>query len=186
LHENGLDTSPKVIAELGPGSSLGVGIAGLLSGANTYYSLDVLQSANIESNLKVFEDLVQLFQRRSDIPDNNEFVGARPQLKSYSFPHHILREDRLAECLRSDRIDEIKKAIGDIDSKKKNSGPISIRYFVPWDSPEVISEQSVDFIYSQAVLEHVANLPIAYEAMSLWLKKDGIMSHRIDFRSRGF
>ena len=37
--ENGI---PKVVAELGPGSSLGMGLCALLLGADTYYALDIV------------------------------------------------------------------------------------------------------------------------------------------------
>ena len=37
-------------------------------------------------------------------------------------------------------------------------------------------------LYSQAVLEHVDDLPGTYRAMRLWLKPDGLASHQIDFR----
>ncbi|RJP62040.1 MAG: hypothetical protein C4541_00460 [Candidatus Auribacter fodinae] len=40
-------------------------------------------------------------------------------------------------------------------------------------------------IFSQAVLEHIDNLPEAYESMRLWLKPDGFMSHQIDFKCHG-
>jgi hypothetical protein len=49
---NGLQTCPRVVAELGPGDSLGTGIAALLSGAEQYVALDVVPHANVERNLR--------------------------------------------------------------------------------------------------------------------------------------
>ena len=40
-------------------------------------------------------------------------------------------------------------------------------------------------IYSQAVLEHVDDLHGAYQAMYLWLKPRGFISHQIDFKCHG-
>ena len=60
-----------------------------------------------------------------------------------------------------------------------------ITYRAPWSDPAVIQEKSVDLIYSQAVLEHVDDLPTAYRCMHHWLKPGGYVSHRIDFRSHG-
>jgi len=60
-----------------------------------------------------------------------------------------------------------------------------ITYRAPWSDPDVIQEQSIDLIYSQAVLEHVDDLPTAYKCMHHWLKPGGYVSHTIDFRSHG-
>ena len=44
----------------------------------------------------------------------------------------------------------------------------------------MIQKESVDMIYSQAVLEHVDELPGVYGAMRRWLQANGVMSHQID------
>src|SRR4030095_16002954 len=56
-----------------------------------------------------------------------------------------------------------------------------ITYRAPWDSPDVIVHNSLDLIFSQAVLEHVDRLDETYLAMSTWLKPGGYASHVIDF-----
>ena len=43
--ETGLSTQPKVVAELGPGDSLGIGLAALVSGSSLYYALDIVPYA---------------------------------------------------------------------------------------------------------------------------------------------
>ena len=65
LHQVGLQKIPNAIAELGPGDSLGIGLAALLSGANEYYALDVRKYSNTEMNLKVLDELVDVFRNRS-------------------------------------------------------------------------------------------------------------------------
>ena len=55
---NGLTTHPDVIAELGPGDSLGIGLAALLSGANKYYAFDAVQYATNKRNFEIFYELV--------------------------------------------------------------------------------------------------------------------------------
>jgi SAM-dependent methyltransferase len=49
----------------------------------------------------------------------------------------------------------------------------------------VIENESVDLIYSHAVLEHVNDLESAYRTMYRWLRPGGFISHQIDFRSHG-
>src|SRR5262245_22309033 len=60
--ECGLNSDPKTVAELGPGDSLGVGLAALLSGAERYYALDVVEHANAAHNIVVLDALVELFR----------------------------------------------------------------------------------------------------------------------------
>jgi hypothetical protein len=181
--QHGLATQPQVIAELGPGDSLGIGLAALLSGAANYYALDIVDYANTEANLVMFHELVKLFQRKEPIPDEQEFPALRPLLESYEFPREILTDERLAQSLSSNRIQLIAEAIsGTGDSKKR---PIGIRYIVPWYDDRVIRAQSVDMIFSQAVLEHVDNLTQTYQSLYRWLKVDGFMSHQIDFGCHG-
>jgi len=50
LWENQLQAIPNTVAELGPGDSLGVGLAALLSGASKFYVLDVVLFANQTRN----------------------------------------------------------------------------------------------------------------------------------------
>src|SRR4029077_8230053 len=45
-----------------------------------------------------------------------------------------------------------------------------------------IERDSIDLVFSQAVLEHVDDLPATYRAMGLWLKPNGLTSNQIDFR----
>ena len=53
---------PKIVAELGPGDSLGIGLCALLSGAERYYAFDVVKYANPSKNMAIFEELVILFK----------------------------------------------------------------------------------------------------------------------------
>jgi len=175
----------RVIAELGPGDSIGAGIAALISGVETYYAFDIVKYANVEKNLKIFDELVLLFRKRADIPDNNEFPNLKPYLESYRFPKHILTNNKMAKLLNNERLEKIKDAITNME-KPHITNRIVIRYFVPWDDVSLIKKSSVDMIFSQAVMEHVDNLPDVYRNMYTWLEKDGFISHNIDFKSHGF
>jgi Methyltransferase domain len=172
---NGLCSRPPArVAELGPGDSIGIGLAALLSGADCYFGLDALPLANLRRNLGVFDQLTELFREHTDIPGDDEFPGVKPKLASYEFPLALF--DRPDE----QRIRRIRRSI-----EEPLGADSMIRYVAPWWSPEVIEQGGVDMIFSQAVLEHVDDLETAYRAMRGWLAPGGWLSHQIDFRCHG-
>lgn len=179
-NKNGFIEHPKIVAELGPGDSLGIGFAALISGADKYYGLDVIEFANNESNEEMFDDLVELFVKKTPIPDANEFPRLKPLLDSYEFPNYIFDDNYLEIILSKDRIDKIRSSI--IPESNNEMDYIPIKYIVPWDDEKVILKNSVDMIISQAVLEHVNDIEDSYVAMHKWLKPNGFMSHEIDFK----
>jgi hypothetical protein len=181
-HESQLNTNPSCVAELGPGDSLGVGIAALLSGANRYYALDAKPHAIPEVTLGVMDELVRFFQDRMDIPGDQEFPVTAPRLDSYAFPNSILTEARLQAALNPHRIDAIRGILRGIPTPATS---VSIQYAAPWDNPSVIEEGKIDMALSQAVLEHVDDVQSTYKALRLWLGPRGFMSHSIDFKSHG-
>ncbi len=173
----GLSVSPAHVAELGPGDSIGIGLAALISGADTYSALDAVPHAVSERNIAVFDDLVELFRRREPIPGPEEFPRVRPTLGDYSFPDWLLPASRLDMALAQDRIGRLRADL--------IAGTGAIRYIAPWNSEGLIKAGSIDLIVSQAVLEHVDDLPNAYRSMARWLRPGGYMSHQIDFKCHG-
>ena len=171
------------VAELGPGNSLGTGLAALISGANTYYALDVVKRANHSLNVAIFDDLITLFDNQEKIPGENEFPDIKPYLESYEFPEDILSSAHLKSCLKEGRIESIRNALIHLDQYNDQTQHIS--YIVPWHDPGILDESSVDMIFSQAVLEHVDDLYFTYQTLYRWLKPGGLMSHQIDFKSHG-
>jgi hypothetical protein len=180
---SGLPTHPKAVAELGPGDSLGAGIAALLSGADTYYGFDVFQYASNERNLKILDELLDLFHDRAPIPSEEEFPEVQPRLRSYEFPARILTNARLSKALAKTRVASIRRALQNLKARAFDG--IQVCYRVPWHGTDVIHRHSVDMVFSQAVLEHVDDLQRTYWALFQWLKPTGYMSHTIDFRSHG-
>jgi hypothetical protein len=174
--ESGLNTRPRVIAELGPGDSLGTGLAGLLSGCSRYYALDVVSHVRTETNIEVLHELVELFGRRADIPDDSEFPNMIPRLRTFAFPGYLFTD--MASDLARTRVREIEASLRNGGSRSS-----TVQYFAPWSEHEVIDRESVDMLFSQAVLEHVDKLSEAYRAMSLWVKPGGFISHSVDFKS---
>ena len=178
LHAHGLPAVPQVMAELGPGDSLGVGLCALLSGSDQYVGLDVVAHSSSTSNQIILGDLIRLFRERAPNPDHGwpqfgEYLDAR------QFPGHILTEEVLQRTLHADRIDAIRRAI----TLPSSQEPITVEYKAPWFDPRVIEKNSVDLIVSHSVLEHVEDLPGTYKALYQWLKPGGWMSHQIDFKS---
>lgn len=168
---------PETVAELGPGDSLGIGLAALLSGCSRLYTLDVHKYWNTERNLEIFDELVTMFRNKTEIPGKEEFPRINPQLGNRKFPTDRLTDNILTASLNETRVAEIRAEIENPENPKN-------RYIyckIPWYASDIINEGSVDFIYSQAVLEHVEDLGNTYAAMYEWLKPHGIMSHTIDF-----
>lgn len=182
-HRNHLPTHLDAVGELGPGRTLGVGLAALLSGANKYYALDIIRFTDTPRNTMILDELVDLFRNRAPIPDEREFPNVKPYLDSYEFPKDILSKERIEEACAPSRVQHIKDMIPGVAHKQGNE--IEIDYFVPWYDKDVVKENSIDMILSQAVLEHVDDLSFTYEALRRWLKPGGFISQQIDFKSHG-
>ncbi len=179
LAEVGACTKPKAIAEIGPGNSIGVGLAALIAGTERYFGFDAKAHANDERNVAICGDLIKLFQQRAPIPDNDEFPRVRPALGRYDFPNTILDEERLAAALDNTRL---AKLLVDITPGVKTSPESMVTYVAPWDDPSILREESIDWILSQSVMEHVDDLAGAYRTCFAWLKSGACMSHQIDFK----
>lgn len=182
-HKQAVPFQARTVAELGPGGSLGVGLAALLSGADQYYALDVVAHADVAGNLGVLDELVDLFHRQAPIPDDSEFPEVTPHLDSYGFPSQILCDDLLRSTLHDDRVAAIRTILANPGGGQ--AGKLAVRYFAPWGDPDVMQAESVDAILSQAVMEHVDDLAQTYESLARWLRAGGYMSHSIDYRSHG-
>ncbi len=70
---------PTVVAELGPGDSIGIGLAALLCGAEKYYALDVVPYSDLRSNLRIFDELVRLFEQRDARAGRERIPAPVPQ-----------------------------------------------------------------------------------------------------------
>ncbi len=180
---HGLKRHPAVVAELGPGDSLGTGVAALLTGADRLYAFDVVRYADPSQDLAVLDELVTLLSRREPIPGDGEFPEVKPRLASYAFPRELLGDGHLRSTLAPDRVHAIREALS--SRRGSRTGSIQVSYFVPWTAEAVIEEGTVDMVYSQAVLEHVSDLDLTYDALRRWVRPGAWMSHQIDFRCHG-
>ena len=138
--------TPKCVAELGPGASLGCCIAALKEGADTAIGLDACPYADNNSlNLAL---LNELFKEHTD---PNLSIKLRNDLEALS--------------------------------KGNSHNSQQLKYHAPWDKLDKEHANSIDFIFSHSVLEHVTKPDSAYQILFNWLKPGGIMSHKIDHTS---
>jgi hypothetical protein len=177
-HKSNLNYYPNMVAELGPGDSLGVGIMALLLGSNKYIACDIVEFSNAEKNLIILEELLTMLRNREPIPNNIEFPRVIPKLDDYSFPHDIYSDDYLKLCLSDERVEKIRASL--------LTPNIMIEYNLAWMKDRQIYKRDIDMVISQAVLEHVDDLKNVYELQRNWLNKEGFISHSIDFKSHGY
>ena len=175
-HEAGMASVPSSVAEIGPGDSIGIGLAALIAGAERYCGLDVVPYSLSERNHRIFGDLVAFFRDRAPNaswgwPNYDHLLDAR------RFPSAALPDAALRRSLAADRLEAIWAALGGRPDR------VRIEYRCPWSSAAAIEPGSVDWLWSHSVLEHVDDLEAAYAAMHRWLKPGGFMSHQVDLRS---
>ena len=127
LDRVGAPTDPGVVAEIGPGASIGAGLAALLAGAETYYGFDIKAYHHGERTLAVFDALVGLLSERAPVPDERELPNIKPTLDDHRFPAHILTDARLSRALAPERVARLRGALTDTDNP---ASPITYR--APW------------------------------------------------------
>lgn len=135
---------PSVVAEFGPGATLGSCIAALCDGVGRAIALDACPYASNDSlNLRMLNEL---------IPDSR----------------------------RAHEYAALQDAVTAVGTRRHDS---LLEYVAPCADLHVMPENSVDFIFSHSVMEHVVKPAEAYEAFFRWLRPGGIISHKIDHSS---
>jgi len=174
---------PRIVAELGPGDSLGLGIAALLSGIERYVALDVLAHTNVDANIEMLSALVELFRARAGIPGEDEFPELYPRVTDHRFPVEALAKLGLVPDVSAERVETIRQAI--LESNGRAAADSVLRYLCPWPTAS-LEPGSIDLVVSQAVLQDMDHwtgadaLSTAFEAMARWLKPGGAMSHQVN------
>lgn len=174
---------PRDVGELGPGDSLGIGLAALINGAETYSAFDIIEYATADRNLRVFNHLVELFKQRHPIPGPKELPYVRPLLDSWEFPDCFNGLSNMGKALGERRLKKLKSALTTL---KPNANPGSpIRYICPWNDDRSLEPERLDLAFAQAVLEHVDDVPGTYKALANWLRPRGLFSQVIGFDCHG-
>jgi hypothetical protein len=180
LWRAGMRTIPTAVAELGPGKSLGTGLAALLSGAESYAAIDQVRHASVATTAPLLEPMADLFRERAPCPSRG-FPDYNGVLDARLFPSQILTEERLARSLDAARLAELADAVRRLDAKEQHP---RLRYGT-WRSGGEVRAGEADLLFSHVVLSMVEDQEALYQCCGLWLKPGGWMSHHIDFTSLG-
>jgi hypothetical protein len=175
----GLPAGPRAVAEIGPGESIGTGLAALIAGADRYVGLDVKAYPLRPETPALFDELAALFRDRAPIPGAEEFRTIKPELADTDFPAHILTPERMARALDPARLAALRSRLA------AGGAGAPVRHIAPWNAATRIERSSIDWIFSQAVMEHVDDLAGTYGACRDWLRPGGVMTHQIDLKSHG-
>jgi Methyltransferase domain len=176
LEQIGVSFENKVVLEFGPGSSYGMGIAALLSGAKRYYALDLIDHTTDTRNLAVFEEMASMFTARAPVSISGWCARIFPFIDEPAFPKALLPDSLLAWTLSQERLNAIRRDLetrGEVFIRARSSGVLR----------DVLLDEKADIIVSESVLEHVDDLKSTYEAFGRWLARDGAMAHLIDYSS---
>jgi SAM-dependent methyltransferase len=182
LAESGMVVPPRSVAELGPGLSLGVGLAAILSGASQYVALDVSQDASVPLNQRLLRELASFFKNRAPIAQYPEVL---PKDTRTEFPDDYLSESLLEQSLSPARVTRIESLIDGLKVGSRADGDLAIKYVVPWASSGKSAKAAFDLVIAQAVMEHVVDLDATYREIARIVRPGGWFSAAIDFRSHG-
>lgn len=174
--QHGLNITPKRVLEIGPGDSLGVGLMALLTGSEQYIAIDVVCHASPRRNIDVLDNLVKLLESKSPIPSDGECAEILPILASYEFPHTLFEQVDFTKTLAPRRLNRIRaELLGTVSNEM-------IQYVAPMGKMEEVKKENIDWILSQAVLEHIDDLEEVYAGCFRHLTPNGIMTHQIDYQ----
>ena len=172
---------PGVVAELGPGDTVGVGVVALLSGAQRYIGVDARPFAATGANIAIAASLVRMFQDREPLNPSG-WPDFRHLLDSDGFPSTLLTEEALSASLARDRLGAISSAVRQVFAGGRSD---LIVYSAPLSDPSLIEAGTVDLVLSHSVLEHVVDLQDVIANSFRWLRPGGYASHQFDLTSHG-
>jgi hypothetical protein len=180
LWNHGMREMPGTVLELGPGDSIGTGVATLLSGANRYIAIDAVAHMRAENNVALLYELARLFRVRAARPTAG-WPDFDAWLDERLFPGDILDEERLAVTLAPERVKRIDAAVRAVAEKM----PDPMLEYHTWSGLKPVPAGTVDLVFSHVVMNEVADLESVYGDCGAWIRPGGWMSHQIDLTSLG-
>jgi SAM-dependent methyltransferase len=180
LWQHGMREMPHTIVEIGPGTSLGTGLAALLCGAERYIGIDNVRHASAATCRAVLRELITLLQARAPRPAKG-WPDYDAQLDERGFPGGILTEARLAAALAPRRLEWIARAVDKLDSPAQDARLV----YLAADDAEPLGAGEADLVFSHVVLNVADRVERIYARFARWLRPGGWTSHQIDFTSLG-
>ncbi len=168
--------APEVLVEIGPGNSLGVGLAALIGGVGNYIALDLQDHRSVAHDLEVLDGLIRLFGDRAGF---SETIASGAIF--FPPPPTNAAWERLEKTAR------LKLDAETIDALKGEllNGSERLKFVAPWTDYNVLEAGTADWLMTHSVMEHVDDLAATYSAIARWLKPGGFATHLIDFQSHG-
>ena len=180
LWHHGMREMAHSVVELGPGDSIGTGLAALLSGAERYVAVDAVAHMRAESNVALLHELVRLLRTHAGRPSAG-WPRFDQWLDDRLFPADILDDARLAATLAPERVKRIADAVHAMAAGEP--GPM-IEYDT-WANLKPVADASMDLLFSHVVMNQVDHLECVYADCGRWVRPGGWMSHQIDCTSLG-
>lgn len=178
LHEENLMGKRNDVAELGCADSLGIGIIAVITGSSSYTALE-LRSFDFRANsFQLFDEIVELFVSKTDIPDDSEFPKISLKLSDYTFPSRIIPPPFHDALCNPERLAAIRKNLESISAGEIGN---MFSYVAPWDSRILELKGRFDLVFSRAVMEHVTEADEVYSRFYDCLKPFGLMFHDIEY-----
>lgn len=179
VHRGGI-RFPETVMEIGPGDSLGFGLAALISGVGGYVAVDAVRYTEPAIETSLFSELVSLFKNKTPLPLGEGIPDLAPYLDDAHFPESILTDDHLSRALSDRRLEEIENL--HVETDRLSSGQPSFSYLAPYSSLGTFDADSFDLVFSHAVLEHIDDVRRVFESCASVLKPTGCSTHQIDLR----
>jgi hypothetical protein len=174
---NGMRGIPRTVVELGPGNSIGVGLAALICGADEYHGLDAVPTLERDDTMRLFDELVALFRARAT-PLNAE---GYTRYGDGGFPRDALPSDLLRNLLSVDRLLALRQQVERFMAGRSSA----LNYAAPWNEQALNRAGRVDFVLSHAVLQHVGSVDEIFASVARLLRPGGFSSHQVSFDSHG-
>lgn len=178
LQAAGLAGVPARVAEIGPGDSLGTGLAALLCGAQAYCGLDVHDFTEVARDQLLVDRLAELLRARTGVPSGWPDVSRH--LDAGRHPRSLVPAE-VARATTEERRHALKQARAAANGDGAETP--SVRLVAPWATQAAAFRPIYDVVLSHSVLQYVEDLDGLCALMFTLLRPGGYCSHQLDLSS---